>query len=98
MPCACWAWTSPRPERMHAGFLRSLADIEALERTSYEEALPARTTYGLIARAAQRFGERTALRYLPDGELATPPRGVSYRELLANVHRAANLFRRLGVG
>ena len=80
------------------GLFTSLADIEALERTPYEEAIPARTTYGLIARAAERFGERVAFTYLPDGELATPAVQVSYRELLANVHRAANLFRRLGVG
>jgi fatty-acyl-CoA synthase len=79
-------------------FFRSLADIEALERTPYEQAIPARTTYGLIARAARRFAERTAFTYLPDGELATAPERVTYAQLLANVHRAANLFRRLGVG
>lgn len=83
---------------MAEGFFRSLADIEALERTPYEQAIPARTTYGLIARAAARFPQRTAFTWLPDGELATPPQRVTYRELLANVHRAANLFRRLGVG
>jgi fatty-acyl-CoA synthase len=80
-----------------SSFFRGLADIEALERKPYEEAIPARTTYGLIARAAQRFGARTAFSYLPDGELATAPQRVSYAELLANIHRAANLFRRLGV-
>ena len=83
---------------MGAPFFRSLADIEALERTRYDDAIPARTTYGLIARAAQRFGERTAFTYLPDGEPGTAPQRVTYRELLANIHRAANLFRRLGVG
>jgi fatty-acyl-CoA synthase len=81
-----------------SGVFRSLADIEALERTPYEEAIPARSTYGLIARAAQQFGERIAFTWLPDGELATPPVQVAYRELLAHIHRAANLFRRLGVG
>jgi fatty-acyl-CoA synthase len=79
-------------------FFCSLADIEALERTPYEDAIPARTTYGLIARAAQRFPERAAFTYLADGELAAAPRRITYRELLANIHRAANLFRRLGVG
>ena len=79
-------------------FFRNLADIELLERTPYEDAIPARTTYGLISQAAQRFGERTAFVYLPDGELATPPERISYREMLDNVHRAANLFRSLGVG
>jgi fatty-acyl-CoA synthase len=80
------------------GVFRSLADIEALERTPYDEAIPARTTYGLIARAAECFPQRIAFTFLPDGELDTPPQRVTYRELLANIHRAANLFRRLGVG
>ena len=81
-----------------SSFFRSLADIEALEKIPCGDAIPERTTYGLIARAAQRFGERAAFTYLPDGELATEPQRVTYRELLANIHRAANLFRRLGVG
>ena len=75
-----------------------LADIEALERTPYQDAIPARTTYGLIARAAQRFPGRTAFSYLPDGDPATPQQRIPYAALLANIHRAANLFRRLGVG
>ncbi len=83
---------------MTSGFFASLADIEAQERTPCEEAIPARSTYGLIAHAAQRFGERPAFVYLPDGEVTTPPRVVRYAELLANIHRAANLFRSLGVG
>ncbi|HSV46923.1 MAG TPA: acyl-CoA synthetase [Ramlibacter sp.] len=78
--------------------LRSLADIEALERTPYDEAIPARSTYGLIAAAAARFGGRTAFTFLPDGDPATPPVRLSYAQLLGGIHRAANLFRALGVG
>lgn len=77
---------------------RSLADIEALERTPYAEAIPVRTTYGLIARTARHFGERDAFVYLCDADLATPPRRVTYAQLLDNIHRAANLFRSLGAG
>jgi len=79
-------------------FFRGLADIEALERRPYDQAIPARTTYGLIAHAAGRFGERTAFAWLPDGGPGTAAQTITYRELLANIHRAANLFRRLGVG
>jgi fatty-acyl-CoA synthase len=75
----------------------SLADIEAQERVPYDEAIPARTTYGLIERSAAAFPDRAAFVYLPDGELDTPPVRVTYRELLANVQRAANLFRSFGV-
>lgn len=83
---------------MNAGAVRSLADIEALERTPYEQAIPARTTLGLIAHAAQRFGDRIALRYLPDANLDSAPRDVRYSELLQQIRRAANLFRAMGVG
>jgi fatty-acyl-CoA synthase len=79
-------------------FFSGLADIEALERTPYEEAIPARTTYGLIANAARQHGARTAFTWLPSGEIATEPQRITYDEVLRNIHRAANLFRRLGVG
>ena len=78
--------------------LRDLADIQALEATPYEQAIPAQTTYGLIAHAALRFADRDAFRYLPSGDLQQAARHVSYRELLAQIHRAANLFRSLGAG
>ncbi|NIM43940.1 MAG: AMP-binding protein [Hydrogenophaga sp.] len=76
----------------------SLADIEALERRPLAEVAPQRTPYGLIRAAAERFAEREAFTFLPDADLASEPRRVSYRELLAMVHRAANAFRALGIG
>lgn len=81
-----------------SGQIRSLPDIEKLEATSYDQTLPARTTYGLIASAARRFPERDAFRFLPSGNLQDPAQGVSYSALLTQIHRAANLFRSLGVG
>lgn len=60
--------------------------------------MPARTTYGLIAHAAQRFSGHDAFRYLPSGDPRQPARVVRYGELLAQIHRAANLFRSLGAG
>ncbi|WP_288253412.1 AMP-binding protein [uncultured Hydrogenophaga sp.] len=76
----------------------SLADIEALERRPLAEVAPHRTPYGLIRAAAERFPDREAFTFLHDAELAREPRRVSYRELLAMVHRAANAFRALGIG
>ncbi len=83
---------------MRQPFIRNLADIQSLEQQPYDSAIPARTTYGLIASAAARFPDRNAFTFLPDGDLQTAPRQVTYRELLSQVHRAANLFRSMGAG
>jgi fatty-acyl-CoA synthase len=76
----------------------SLADIERLEQTPRGQTAPHRSPYALIRATAERFPEREAFRFLPDADLATEPRRISYRALLADIHRAANLFRSLGVG
>ena len=90
---------SPGPGGPAGAAFACLADIEALERgTPYAQAIPARTTYGLIARAAALHAERTAFVHLPSGDPAQPALRTSYRELLAQIHRAANLFRALGAG
>jgi fatty-acyl-CoA synthase len=78
--------------------LSSLQDIESFEAQPYRAAVLARSTYELISRAAKRFAQREAFRYLPDGDLATAPVCITYSELLENINRAANLFRSLGVG
>ena len=85
-------------ETLNAMAIRNIADIEALESEPYESAVPARSTYELILRAAARFPQRQAFRYLRDGDLATAPRCITYAMLLENINRAANLFRSLGVG
>ncbi len=77
---------------------RTLADIERLEQTPRDQAAPHRSPYALIRAAAERFPEREAFTFLPDADLAREPRRVTYSALLADIHRAANLFRSLGVG
>ncbi|MCM3562152.1 MAG: AMP-binding protein [Hydrogenophaga sp.] len=76
----------------------SLTDIEALERRPLQDVAPQRTPYGLIRAAAQRFPEREAFTFLRDADLASTPQRVRYSDLLANIHRAANAFRALGIG
>jgi len=78
--------------------LRTLADIQALEARPYADAMPDRSPYQLIAAAARRFPDRDAFLYLPSGEPDTVAQRTTYAELLDHVHRAANLFRSLGVG
>lgn len=76
----------------------TLADIERLERTPLAQTAPHRSPYALIRAAAQRFPGREAFTFLPDAALDTPPVRTTYAALLGQIHRAANLFRALGVG
>lgn len=77
---------------------QNLADIETLERTPLSTLAPHRSPYALIRAAAERFPERVAISFLPDAALDTPARHITYRTLLEQIHRAANLFRSMGVG
>lgn len=71
-----------------------LAVIEAVPLAA--RGLP-ETTYDLLTRAATRWPERTAVTVLPDAEHWREPLRRNYSELLADVHRYANLLYELGV-
>ncbi|MFC8617222.1 acyl-CoA synthetase [Micromonospora purpureochromogenes] len=71
-----------------------LAAIEAVPLAA--RGLP-ESTYGLLARAAARWPDRTALTVLPDAARWREPLRRTFAELLADVHRVANLLRDLGV-
>ncbi|GAB2552930.1 acyl-CoA synthetase [Nocardia heshunensis] len=55
------------------------------------------STYALLVRAAARCPERTAITVLPDAAHWREPLRRNYSELLADVHRYANLLHELGV-
>jgi fatty-acyl-CoA synthase len=71
-----------------------LAEIESvpLERRG----LP-KSTYALLRRAATRWPDRPALTVLPEAARWWEARGRTFAELLADVHRYANLLHLLGV-
>ncbi len=71
-----------------------LARIEAVPLT--ERGLPG-TTYELVVRAARRWPNRVALSVLPDAERWDQPVDRTFAELLADVHRYANVLHGLGV-
>ncbi|MCP1478434.1 fatty-acyl-CoA synthase [Pseudomonas chlororaphis] len=78
--------------------LARLSDIQALEQQQplAQRNLPA-STYELLQRSASRFGERTALTFLPQGSIQDQPWNISYAELFAQVTRTANALHRLGI-
>lgn len=89
--------TTPRKTTAPLRQVRSIADIEAIEATPYDTNVPARSLYDLFCATAEAHGDRPALTVLhaPDpAELGTK---LTHRELLAEITRAANLFRGLGL-
>ena len=71
-----------------------LAEIEAVPLA--DRGLPG-TTYELVVRAARLWPDRVALSVLPDAERWEQPVDHTFAELLADVHRYANVFHSLGV-
>ena len=78
--------------------IRSIGDVRKLEERPLKDTLGINSTYELFVRSAERFGEKTALRFLrtadPDGETFA----WSYRQLLEGIHQTANLLNDLGIG
>ncbi|WP_371403491.1 acyl-CoA synthetase [Kribbella sp. NBC_00662] len=73
------------------------ADLPAIEAISLSDrGLPA-STYAVLCRAAEKWPERTALSIMPDARRWRDHVDLTYGELRAAVHRAANLLYGLGV-
>jgi fatty-acyl-CoA synthase len=86
------------PSRKTTRFTRaitSIADIEALERFPYDSLVPARNLYQLFEATAELHPERQALSVL--AQRGSGDVSLTHRELLAEISRAANLFRSYGI-
>jgi fatty-acyl-CoA synthase len=75
----------------------SPADLAAIETMPLADRALPESTYALLARAATLWPERTAVSVLPDAARWREPESRSFAELLADVHRCANLLHRLGI-
>ncbi|MGR6319051.1 acyl-CoA synthetase [Micromonospora soli] len=73
------------------------ADLAAIEAVPLEARGLPESTYALLSRAATCWPGRTALTVLPDAGRWREPLRRTFAELLADVHRAANLLHDLGV-
>ncbi len=74
-------------------------DVLALERQApWDDVIPARSTYELLAAAAADRPRATAITFLATGDPEEEPVRISYRRLIGRITQAANLFRSLGVG
>jgi fatty-acyl-CoA synthase len=75
----------------------TIADIVALEKSRYDDVIPARNLYHLFEATALLHPDRPALTVMKTGDLEDAAAHFSHRELLGRIAQAANLFRSLGV-
>jgi fatty-acyl-CoA synthase len=73
----------------------TIADIEELERLPYDFLVPARNLYDLLAATAREHPHRSALTVLSPN--AEGQFDLTHSQLLADISRAANLFRSCGI-
>jgi fatty-acyl-CoA synthase len=72
-------------------------DLVAIEAVPLRDRGLPESTYALLARAAQLWPDRVAVSVLPDAEHWQHPAQRTFAQLLADVHRYANLLHELGV-
>ena len=77
---------------------RNISDIEAFENTPIEKRLDVFNTYDLLKKGAAINPDATAISFFLAGDSYDQPMQVTYRDLMANITRTANLFHDLGVG
>jgi len=77
---------------------RNISDIEAFERTPIEDRLNAFNTHDLIKSGSAINPDATAISFFLSGDTFDQPMQVTYRDLMSNITRTANLFHDLGVG
>src|ERR1700758_1796668 len=74
------------------------AEVRAFEATPYADRIAAQSTYEAIKLGAARDGDAPAIQFLPNADPAEHPVVISYRDFVARVTQAANMFGALGVG
>ena len=77
--------------------IQTIADIEALEGRPYDSLIPARNLHDLFEATARLHPDRPALTVLTKGSREPGDATLTHRQLLAEITRAANLFRSHGI-
>jgi len=85
------------PMQMAYAPLRTLQDVEELERVPLDERIFSWNLNDWIARGCMLDPDKIAIRYIADGDPDGEQISIRYRELRSRAIQAANLFHALGV-
>jgi fatty-acyl-CoA synthase len=77
--------------------LRTLRDVEALERVPLDQRIFSWNLNDWIARGGALDPKKIAIRYIADADPDGEPVAISYAELRSRANQAANLFQSLGI-
>jgi fatty-acyl-CoA synthase len=77
---------------------RNIGDIEAFEKITIEKRLNVFNTYDLLKKGAAINPDATAISFFLSGNSYDQSIQVTYRDLMANITKTANLFHDLGIG
>ncbi len=72
------------------------ADVRAFEQVPYSDRIAAQSTYDAIRIGASKDPDAPAIQFLPNADPADTPIVISYRDFIARVTQAANMFHALG--
>src|SRR3569623_1780192 len=72
------------------------AEVRAFEQGPYADRIAAESTYDAIMFGAARNPDGAAIQFLQNADPADTPVVVTYRDLIARVTQAANMFPALG--
>jgi fatty-acyl-CoA synthase len=77
---------------------RNIGDIEAFENIPIEQRMKVFNTYALLQKGASINPNALAISFFQTGDSYDRPMQVTYRDLMTNITKTANLFHDLGVG
>ena len=99
MSGTCWleGW-APRPGRLARARIRSQDDIREIERRQPRDMLPGGTILECLDAIALLYPDKAAMIALNSVEPIDEPRVLSYRQMVAMIVRAANMFSDLAGG
>ena len=73
-------------------------EVRTFEQVPYSDRIAAESTYDAIKLAAARYPDAPAIQFLANADPADVPDVITYRDFVARLTQAANVFHALGVG
>ena len=78
--------------------IAGMRDVETIEAVPFRDRVVESSTFAVIEKGAAMNPEAVAISFLMNGDAWDQPHEVTYKELIHNIRRCANMFHDLGVG